>query len=64
MDEVKCCICGAEVEPWPGDTVSGLPFGYGHNPAPVKDDGRACNWCNANVIIPVRLRALSLEHPR
>ena len=37
-----CCICGEEYE------------GYGNNPWPVKE-GRCCNDCNNNVVIPARI---------
>ena len=40
----KCVICGAHF------------VGFGNNPAPVKFRGRACNECNAMVVIPMRLR--------
>lgn len=54
-EQVYCCICNGIVEPWPGG------YGWGHNPEPVKssDDGRACNWCNNNVILAVRIRMLA-----
>lgn len=45
-DEKICVICS-------------LPFiGYGHNPEPVKkfSEGRACDFCNENVICVVRIR--------
>jgi len=46
----KCCICDSPVEPWPNGN------GFGHNPAPLcMGGGRACNWCNENVVIPVRI---------
>ena len=38
----RCCICGKEVS------------GYGNNPFPVFENGRCCNKCNMNVVIPVR----------
>ena len=38
-----CCICGKKAE------------GYGNNPQPVKDKGRCCDACNAEVVIPARL---------
>ena len=41
--EKVCCICG---EPYSG---------YGNNPAPVSDEGKACDACNAKFVIPARL---------
>ena len=40
----KCVICNDYV-------ISGV----GHNPAPVKNDGRCCGVCNDIVVIPARL---------
>lgn len=42
-DSTNCCICGEPI------------VGYGHNPNPVKKNGRCCNDCNATVVIPARL---------
>lgn len=55
---MDCVICKREVEAWPGGG------GYGHNPAPwplspsSKDEDafRCCNWCNENIVIPLRMR--------
>jgi len=41
--EYDCCICGRKFT------------GYGNNPAPVKNNGRCCDACNAEVVIPMRL---------
>ena len=38
-----CCICGKKAE------------GFGNNPQPIKDKGRCCDTCNAEVVIPARL---------
>jgi hypothetical protein len=38
-----CAICGAKFA------------GYGHNPAPVKTSGRACDSCNETKVIPARI---------
>jgi len=37
-----CCICG---------TTS---FGWGNNPSPVKTEGRCCDSCNSEIVIPTR----------
>lgn len=47
MDEnktFKCCICGQTF------------YGYGNNPAPVKNTGRCCNDCDETVVIPTRIK--------
>ena len=41
-----CCICKIKFN------------GYGHNPAPVKLRGRACNFCNETVVMRARLNTL------
>ena len=43
-----CCICGEEYE------------GHGNNPQPVvmDDDARCCDECNANVVLPARIRKM------
>ena len=35
---MKCCICGKKIK------------GYGHNPWPIKQDGKCCDECNTKVI--------------
>ena len=39
----ECCFCKKLVK------------GYGNNPAPVKNSGKCCNECNAEIVIPARL---------
>lgn len=33
--------------------------GFGNNPQPVKEDGRACDNCNVHVVIPARIEQLN-----
>jgi len=44
----KCCICGVIFK------------GYGNNPWPIADrkDDRCCDRCNAEVIIPERIKRI------
>ena len=48
---MKCSICNKEIEPdmngWSG----------GNNAQPV-NDGRCCNECNNNIVIPERIRTI------
>ena len=30
---------------------------FGHNPSPVKDEGRCCTFCNTHIVIPARISA-------
>lgn len=41
-NKMKCCICGKMFE------------GFGHNAEPVKN-GRCCDHCNYNVVLPTRI---------
>ena len=45
---MKCCICKKEIEK-KGDWTQG------NNAQPIKD-GRCCDKCNYNVVIPARLK--------
>ena len=38
----NCCLC--EV----------IAVGYGNNPQPIKKEGRCCDECNADQVIPAR----------
>ena len=40
----NCCLC--EV----------IAVGYGNNPQPIKKEGRCCDECNADQVIPVRMQ--------
>ena len=41
----NCVICKEEIlDEW------------GHNPAPVKEEGRCCDTCNFTVVIPARIK--------
>jgi hypothetical protein len=42
----NCSICGTSFE------------GYGNNPAPVKNEGRACDSCNTTEVMPARIAQL------
>ena len=45
-EEHQCCICGRTF------------YGWGKNPAPVKDEGVCCDDCNVNVVLKERLRRI------
>ena len=38
LETKTCCICGKSFK------------GYGHNPYPIKDEGRCCDECSIEVI--------------
>lgn len=43
----ECCICGKEFS------------GYGNNPWPVMSEGRCCDECNFDTVLPARLAGTS-----
>lgn len=43
----KCCLCGMPIEGW------------GNNPIPARAAGRCCDECNSNIVIPLRILALT-----
>ena len=47
----QCCICKGEIDVQPHG------WRWGHNAAPVAD-GRCCDACNFQVVIPARLENL------
>jgi hypothetical protein len=48
----KCCLCGAELEPWPGG------YGYGNNPWPLSENenDRCCDFCDRTKVLPARIK--------
>lgn len=46
--EYVCPICGKKFT------------GYGNNPRPVKNEGRCCDNCNRNAVIPARIHCMRL----
>ena len=47
---MKCCLCNKEIEK---NNISG--WDKGHNAQPLKD-GRCCDFCNYNKVIPARFQ--------
>ena len=39
---IKCVICGEHF------------YGFGNDPAPVKNTGRCCDDCNSLIVVPAR----------
>jgi len=52
-----CVLCEGKI--WPQiNPEDGKPFwGGGHNPAPLADEGKCCDWCNKTKVIPARIKA-------
>lgn len=34
---------------------------WGHNPAPLKDEGRCCGDCNYNKVVPTRFKIIQQQ---
>ena len=66
MAAPTCVICTGPVEAWPGPAPTKGERGYGNNPEPwpSKPEDRACRWCNEHIVIPVRLRRVSVMQSR
>ena len=48
-----CVLCNEEIK---GDVVNGEAKVYGHNPAPLADEGRCCDECNMFKVVPARMK--------
>ena len=44
----KCCVCGKTF------------VGFGNNPAPIAHEGRCCDKCNEQRVIPARYVRMAL----
>ena len=47
QEDDKCCFCGEELE-----------AEYGHNPYPLREEGRCCGTCNINKVVPERMKRI------
>ena len=54
---MKCCICKSEIEHHKHPPTGKVIWKKGNNAQPVKD-GRCCNYCDWNVVIPVRIEVI------
>ena len=39
-------------------------YGYGNNPAPLRDEGSCCDECNMEYVIPARLELYLEENEK
>lgn len=49
ISEYVCCVCGEKHR------------GYGNSPAPLKNEGRCCDRCNLEKVLPARIGALPAD---
>jgi hypothetical protein len=54
MTQLKCCICGKEIEK-EYNNKGEMVWDEGNNPFPVKLSGRCCRNCDETIVIPARL---------
>lgn len=48
---MKCSLCSLDIE------VTKSGWDKGNNPQPLLDpSARCCDWCNANLVLPLRIR--------
>ncbi len=58
-----CCICNNEFDEIEEIEIGQMRFKSkgGHNPSPVKEEGRCCTGCNFNVVLPAREQLLEKQ---
>lgn len=58
-----CCICENEFDEIEETTIGQMRFRSkgGHNPSPVKEEGRCCTKCNFEIVIPARLELITKQ---
>lgn len=58
-----CCICEKEFDEYEEVRIGDQVFQTrgGHNPAPVKEEGRCCSECNFSVVVPARVEEFIKE---
>jgi hypothetical protein len=52
---MRCVLCNYDIK---GDVINGEAKVYGHNPAPLADEGRCCDQCNYTKVIQARIKQL------
>ena len=55
---IDCCICHKQIEP--ERTESGEIYWTQGNDAMQIHDGRCCNKCNAEIVVPARFTEIKL----
>ncbi len=58
-DVMKCCLCEGEIEVQ-RNALGEVVWDQGHNPYPIskREGDRACDRCNAFLVIPARYRQI------
>ena len=45
-DDFVCCLCGK------------ISTGPKHNPSPLRNEGKCCDQCNQNIVIPKKIEII------
>ena len=58
-----CCICENEFDEYEETIIGQMKVRNkgGHNPSPVKEEGRCCTKCNFEIVIPARLELITKQ---
>ena len=48
--KLRCCFCGVEINEY-----------IGHNPWPLRTNGRCCSYCNNHYVVPSRERLRKIQ---
>jgi|SaaInlV_100m_DNA_2_1039680.scaffolds.fasta_scaffold59081_4 hypothetical protein len=49
---MNCVLCNEDIR---GEVIDGIARVYGHNPAPLSNEGKCCDECNITKVIPARI---------
>ena len=57
LEPQDCVLCGDEILPQVNPENGKVFWKGGHNPAPLADEGKCCDWCNKTLVLAARLKA-------
>jgi len=57
LEPQDCVLCGDEILPQVNPENGKVFWRGGHNPAPLADEGKCCDWCNKTLVLAARLKA-------
>ena len=57
LEPQDCVLCGDEILPQVNPKDGKVFWKGGHNPAPLADEGKCCNWCNKTLVLAARIKA-------
>ena len=57
LEPQDCVLCGDEILPQVNPERGKVFWRGGHNPAPLADEGKCCDWCNKTLVLAARIKA-------